>query len=173
MQTLTDRLLATDTHAFNVPPLPEILTAYKEYVATGKYPYLSDVDAFAVEKYKLPPSCAEALHHQSYLASQEYRREAAEETKKGLVNAGWIEINLQNWADVPTTGRAELRLDTSDDMFGGVNVKVCRLIANTFKLTKDSEPQTHAFFLPGRARSKGWDAYHLATRGKSAYYRMI
>ena len=173
MPTLTEKLLATDLHTFNVPPLPEILTAYKEYVATGGYPYLSKVDAFIVEKHSLPTTCAEALHHQTYLASQEYVRQRTEETKKGLIADGWIEINLQTWADVPTTGRAELRLDNSDDMFGGINVKVCRLIGNTFRLTKDSEPQTHAFFLPPRARRQGYDAYYLAIRGKSAYYRII
>ena len=165
--TLIERLTALKDAAgvnFKSNAEPEITKVYAEYVTSGKYPYLADIDKAIKALYPIPETLDDTLHTQSYLASQRHQEQTTRSVETKLEADGWTKITLQNWNEVPMAGNAELRLDNTSDMFGSVQTLKCRIKEN--KTTKGS----HAFFLPPKSKTKGYDAYSLAL--SNAFYRM-
>jgi len=68
----------------------ELYNAYKEFMTTGKYPYLQDVTDFVAEKYNIADK--EQLHHEMYVASSMYRLEQMEDVEKELKDKGFTPI---------------------------------------------------------------------------------
>lgn len=76
--------LPTDK-GFNRTTTPELYAAYKDYIQTGKYPYLDDVTEYIASKYSIADK--EQLRHEMYLASSMYsveRNQALEQELRGL-----------------------------------------------------------------------------------------
>ena len=167
--TLIERLTALSTlpHDYTRNPEPEITTVYAQYIASGQYPYLAKIDEAVKAIYPIPETLNDTLHTQSYLASQRYQEQTTRSVEAKLEADGWTKITLQNWNQIPMAGNAELRLDNTSDMFGGIHTLKCRIKEN-----KTAKGGSHAFFLPPKSKTKGYDAYNLALIDGNAFYRM-
>lgn len=71
---------------------PEIYKAYKEYVATGEYPYTAKVTDWIADKYGVSDSDKEQLSHEVYVASSMYRLEQMQEQENELKGKGFTPI---------------------------------------------------------------------------------
>lgn len=69
---------------------PEIYKAYKEFIATGKYPYLDAVTDFVASKYSIEDT--EQLKHELYIASSMFRLEQMVNLENELKDLGFTPI---------------------------------------------------------------------------------
>lgn len=69
---------------------PEIYEAYKEYIATGLYPYLDNVTAFVADKYGVQDT--KQLKHELYIAGSMYKLEQMVNLENELKAKGFTPI---------------------------------------------------------------------------------
>jgi len=71
--------------------LPEVYTYYKQYIETGKFPYLNSVVDFIANTE--PVNNLEALKTQVYLCSSQFKQEQDNAHKVKMLADGWLELN--------------------------------------------------------------------------------
>lgn len=71
---------------------PEIYRAYKEYMATGQYPYIENVTNWIASKYGVADEDKEQLGHEVYVASSMYRLEEMVNLENELSGKGFVPI---------------------------------------------------------------------------------
>ena len=141
--------------------------SFMEAHAEAKTTYLAQATDYLMKTYSLPEDTKSFVHHLCYLANRTNDKLAAVARLRDMESKGFKAITLSSWADVPTSGKAELVLDLTDNLFGTIKTIVCRLGVNR------TSYGNHAFFFQPRNRRKGYDAASLALASKPAFYRVI
>jgi hypothetical protein len=85
--------------------MPEIYGDYQEYIATGKYPYLAQVEEFIMQKRGLPEELRKKVHTQCYIASQQHRIDTEEANRVAMITSGWRPLDKQAVDDALATGK--------------------------------------------------------------------
>lgn len=108
MTDLANQLISVDKKTFGRRALPLVYEGYKEFRATGKYPYNADVVQFIVEKHGLPKTpngrydhdalvsfgdpVLLNLQHEEYLAGKDWELDQLIEQEQKEFAAGLVPI---------------------------------------------------------------------------------
>jgi hypothetical protein len=146
---------------------PEIYRLYKEYVASGRYPYLDDVQIWITDQLpELPPFDRSAGGHQQtnpvqrqlqseiYVASCHFRAEREQEERETLAVEGWLPVAD---ATVEPDRMYLLRRGTGDPV----------QVRPVFR------GDTLWGFLPPRKRTHGWSVLGLACEDRTVYVKPV
>lgn len=99
--SLTDQLGATDTLTrFHRPAIAAVFDEYAAFIETGKYPYNDDVVTFIAERagitlngthhaQHIQDPIGEALHHEVYLASGQWKVRTMRATEANYIADGY------------------------------------------------------------------------------------
>lgn len=135
----------------------EIYAYYKEYINTGKYPYLRQVCEFIQQHEQITDS--KTLETQVYLASKQYQREQTEIHRINMINTGWMELNK----DIAKTLNG-LKIKVSATCSGAIfDWKV----DNIFKVLVSSDGCS--YLMKPRATRKGIAVVNL----DNAFYKLV
>ena len=74
---------------YNQNALLEVYAYYKEYLATGKYPYTRMVAEYIQQKESIDNSLLKHLETQVYLASKQHKAEQDKQYEKEMICNGW------------------------------------------------------------------------------------
>lgn len=164
MSTLQQQLLdfkqvfETSKNGYELAPPSLFMDEYKKANTT----YISPCAAIIMRENSLPDNMLDLVETCVYLANQVSYKEKEQALDAELAADGWVKITASNYKDIPKTGRALLRKDSTDDLFGAVSNLKCRLV----------EHEGVAFFVPPRKRNRGYSAASLAVVSK-CHYKMV
>ena len=142
---------------WRILPLP-VYKKYKEYIATGEYPYISAVTKYIMGSLPaLSPQQEENLGTLVYNAAETYRAEQREARKQTLLAEGWKPLTEE--VCKTTAGRKGKLLvlrETTGILGSGTKEEIYKLVIGS---TGD------CFFMTPRARNKGVLWYHFTENG--------
>lgn len=81
--------------SYNQDALPEVYAYYKEYLATGKYPYTRMVAEYIQQKETIDSSLLKHIETQVYLASKQIRLETEKQYQIDMLNNGWSVLSIE------------------------------------------------------------------------------
>lgn len=138
-----------------------IVAFNKRYRATypDKYPYNDSIVDFILSQVDVVSELIDYLKTEVYLSQRFIEDEKKNQEEIKMAEKGFIRIKLDTIKDIPVQGRAVI---FHGGIFGRQEIK-----------TKIIENKGSAFFLPGKARRRGYSAFTLATSDYPAYYKII
>jgi hypothetical protein len=110
---LTDSLKSAD-QSYRRKPIGGVYELYKQYVATGQYPYLDDVTDWIAELYSIPADLHKQLHHEIYLASKEAEEDTTMRRAEDMRAKGYVRATTENIAE----GKRYLLVRYSEGILG-------------------------------------------------------
>lgn len=151
--TLEESLQLKPDYGTQTPLHPIVLQKYRDFVATGKFPYLAQVvDFILIDHPALVPE-ASALKTQVYFASHIFDEEKEAALAAGLESKGWKRLEE---GDIKKAVSLKLKIRLyrrSSSILGNSTQEiVCRPVIDH----KGDE-----FLMPPRARSRGYYARSL------------
>lgn len=151
------------TGRYQEPVKPSIYRLYKEYLATGQYPYIETV-AVWIEKQLEPIQLDEALKRnlrtEVYICSRQHEKEQEEEKQSALVQQGYQPFTVEA---VLNAGTRRLELIISGQNLLGFNVESKKILRPL--ITKEGR----AALMPKGARTKGFFAEQFIGRAMFRY----
>ena len=136
--------------------MPEVYAYYKQYIETGKFPYLDSVVEFITKSE--PVNDLEALKTQVYIASKQYRQERDNAHKAKMLADGWLILNTE-----ATTKLNGKKVNVSADGQGAI---FSFKLSDIFKVFVDDKG--YAYLMKPRATRKGY----LISNLENVFYKL-
>jgi hypothetical protein len=146
---------ASDFSGYKKPAMPEVLNYLKAYIATGNYPYNSNVVDYIKERETIPDHLSDHLNTEVYLAQQDLTKEKELEYDSKMAAEGFSKLI---W-NTSYRGLAELRAQ-QEGVFAARNISL------TGKIVSDNRGEP--FFIPKGNRTRGYSVF-----GSKGYYRPL
>ena len=144
-----------DFSGYKRPATPEVLHYLKDYIATGNYPYNSEIASYIKEREVIPDGLSDYLNTEVYLAQQDLQKEKELEYDAKMTATGFVKIT---W-DMSYRGPAEFQAQQDFDF-------ISRNISLTGKIVSDGTGSP--FFIPKGNRTRG-----LSVFGLKGYYKPL
>lgn len=136
--------------------MPEVYSYYKQYVETGKYPYLDSIVDYIASAESIDNR--ETLKTQVYLASHQAKREKNNNHREEMLSNGWLTLNNENAHRIK--GKIQVSAIGQGAFF---NFK----LTDMFKVFINANG--YAYLMKPRASRKGY----LISNLENAYYKLV
>jgi hypothetical protein len=147
--------------AYHQNAMPEVYEYYKQFVATGKYPYLAEVEAFILTKETIDSELKRYLETEVYLASSQFREEKRIDHKAKMLLDGWLELTKEVVIAESKNGN-KIRVNADvDGMLSTSNIE------NVYKPVIDNNGWP--YLMKTRATRKGYPLHHF----NNAFYKVV
>jgi len=90
--TLAQSLQIKPDYLKGTPLHPYVMEKYREYVGTGKYPYLADVVRYILAELPEHSDKADVLKTQVYFAADVFRKEQEDAYAAEMTRKGWVRL---------------------------------------------------------------------------------
>jgi len=103
--------------SYNQDAIPEVYTAYKSYINTGKYPYNRQIVDAIKAQTPIDDNLLRYLGTEVYLASQQYKREQDSEYKVKMEQEGYSPLTTEAVKQLPKGSRIKVKASRDIDLF--------------------------------------------------------
>ncbi|OGP38210.1 MAG: hypothetical protein A2X93_04695 [Deltaproteobacteria bacterium GWC2_56_8] len=144
-------------------PNPDIYALYLEFVATGRFPYIRDVQEFIEEKLpRLDAVRQKNLGSHVYYASRKYREEKKQTHKEEMLAQGWRVFDpLNTISEAVSTNKKVLINHEGEGVLGEYTHN------DVYRPFVDGDGR--AYLMKPRARSRGFSVNQFA----GSFYKFI
>jgi hypothetical protein len=148
---------------YQLPVKPSIYRLYKEYVATGKFPYLREVAEWIESQLKpieLDEASKENLRTEIHICAQQYRKEEEAQRQSELAKSGYLPLTVEA---VQQAGKRNMEVIIRGENILGWDVEKKQIMRPV--LTDSGKPG----LLPKGARTKGYWVERLIGKAMFRY----
>ncbi len=144
---------------------PYVYDKYKEFIATGKFPYLKDVQNYIEQDIKdLSETQKENLHTQIYNASQKHRYEMDKKNEIEMQSKGWKILSPETIKDIGENSYIKISAEKE-----GVMGKVSH--EEIVKVVKASNGDI--MLMPKRAQKKAYTLTQFYQPYQKTFFRVV
>lgn len=165
---------------FNEKPQDYVYARYKEYIKTGKYPYLRDVVDYIINKLKeinyleenilkqlhnLTEIQTKNLHREVFLCSELYQKEEEGKHTQEMLNKGWKILTIEDVKEAFENKRKLRVISTNSTIMGDCEIN------KIYKPFIDNEG--NIYLMKPRATRKGYHIGNFIYHDRISFFKYL